>query len=357
MANVAENSYTNMHRCSSKQENEFNLCKSIYNARILDEKPDVFQMYLNFECPTNILKPFILDKRLDNEIMLKDLYKESLIAYKNILKLYKDLAIYFRINDSLQLSQFLSLLLWCGFFSPTGVHTYKLDNRFYLDGMYSFDVFNGGGVCVAYSQLLEDFLREYNFKAASIGCREKRNDQTTSFSYQPPIIRNFDISESESLFDNFIQNFISILCNNKCNHAVTLINDEKGMYLYDATNLCALNLISTKTANGVTYNGSMEFYPDDSLFYLSNIDSYELLENLAASSNKEIKSKRRIITQDEFISLFEDMITKFMSNLRIVQDAYHENYANISTIYNQINTYGDCKNSIKTYKKMKKTTE
>ena len=50
------------------------------------------------------------------------------------------------------------------------------------------------------------------------------------------------------------------------------------------------------------------------------------------------------------------MITKFMSNLRIVQDAYHENYANISTIYNQINTYGDCKNSIKIYKKMKKTT-
>ena len=357
MSNIAESSYADLHSHSSKKENEFELYKFILNSRILNEEPNVFQNYLDFDCPTNILRPFILDKRLENEIILKDLYKQSLISYKNILTVYKQLARYLKIKDSLQLSQFLSLLLWCGFFSPTGVHTYKLDGRLYLDGLQSFDVFNGCGVCVAYSQLLEDFLRECGFETASIGCKEKQNMNKSSFTYLPPIIRNYDISENKSFSDSFIPDILSLMCGNNCNHAITLIKDAQGMYLYDVTNLCSLNIISPNSANGITYKGSVNIYPNESLFLLSNIDSFDLLQNLSSSSTSDIKSKRRAITQEEFISLFEDTITKFVYSLRVVKTAYADNYRDISTINKEINTYGNCKESIKTYKKIKKTTK
>jgi len=96
----------------------------------------------------------------------KNAYARSIECYNSILENYSKLAQELHINNSLELAHFLSFMLWKGYYSVNKSHAYQTKCELGIPGLYSFDVIKGGGACLAYAELLKNFLLACDKEAA-----------------------------------------------------------------------------------------------------------------------------------------------------------------------------------------------
>ena len=291
------------------------------------------------------LKPLVVYVMRDYKLKYQEIYKESLICYNNVLKNYKKLAQELKINSSLDLSHLLTYMLWNGYFSVNKKHFYKLQERLLLPGMYSFDVIKGKGVCLAYAELLHNYLSTCGKDSSILNCKVPTKKNAISRDYCPKIERNIKINISSRVLSSFTTFFLGGLINKSGNHSITLIEEDGKMYAYDPTNLYALNIKDASTASIINGNGEFQIKPLMTIIIEPHCDSKHLYEKLLSENVKPALSRK------EFIFSFENLIEIINENISLLDDAYDNIHKDLEFIDKQTDEIGG---SYKTFKKIKK---
>lgn len=186
-------------------------------------------------------------------------------SYKDILRKTKQLASELKLNNSLELSNLFTYLLWNGYFSKDNLLKFQTDKRLLITNYYGFDIMNGIGVCLNFSDMLSDFLNQFDYNVATIFNIVSKKVKT---DYMPTVKR-------ESSKSNFRQRIISAmaspLSNVVGNHAFNFICENDGFYIYDSTNLMMFNLEDKFNCSNVCGTGSAKIKPYFS-HYLNDSD-------------------------------------------------------------------------------------
>lgn len=288
-------------------------------------------------------KPLVVYAMRDHQIKYQEIYKESLICYNNILENYKELAQELKVNSSLDLSHLLTYMLWNGYFSVNKEHFYKLQERLLLPGMYSFDVIKGGGVCLAYAELLNNYLSTCGKDSSILICKVPTGKKAISCDYRPEIERNVKSNISSRVFSSFMTLFLGGLINKFGNHAITLIEENGKMYAYDPTNLYALNVKDASTVSIINGRGEFQIKPLTTLITAPHSDPSHIYEKLLLGNIEPALSRK------EFIFSFENLMELVNNNIGLLDDAYDNIHSDLEYIDKQTDEIGG------NYKALKKT--
>lgn len=291
------------------------------------------------------LKALIVYVMRDDKLKYQEIYRESLICYNNILENYKKLAQELKVNSSLDLSHLLTYMLWNGYFSVNKEHFYKLQGRLLLPGMYSFDVIKGKGVCLAYAELLHNYLSICGKHSSILTCKVPTEKNAISCDYRPEIERNTKSNMSSRVFNNFMTFFLGGLINKVGNHAITLIEENGRIYAYDPTNLYALNIKDASIASIINGKGEFQIKPLMTFIMDPHSDSNHIYEKLLLGNIEPA------LTRKEFIFSFENLMELINSNISLLDDAYDNIHSDLEYIDRQTDKIGG---NYKALKKLKK---
>lgn len=270
-------------------------------------------------------------KKID--IKYKNIYKESLNCYKLILENYKILANEFKLDSSLELSQFLSYLLWNGYLSATKEHYYNPKGRLMIPGLYSFDVIKGRGVCLDYAELLNNYLQICGKISIILPCKLP---EKIDIFYWPKIERNIK-DNCNSLKDKILSSLANAIRNLIGNHVINLIEENDNIYAYDLTNLCAFNLENISTATIVNGIGKIQIKPLVSFVLSPEADRYNIFDKLYYN---EFSSS---LSSEEYVNSFEKVKDIVNGNLGLIDDAYYNIHDYLLFIGNQMDELGKAK--------------
>ena len=271
----------------------------------------------------------------------REIYKESLISYDKVLKNYSDLSRKLNINSSLELSHLFTYMLWNGYYSVTKKHTYKMQDRLLIPGLFSFDAIKGQGVCLAYASLLHDYLTVCDKKSSVLECKVPTKKNSISFNYHPEIERNSKNNLSSRISNIIFSPFIKIVTNKVGNHAVTLIEENEKLFIYDPTNLYVLNITNSDIATIINGKGDFELKPFSTLIFTSDIDSIEVLEKLIFNSITQSFNRK------EVIFTYENIMELIQENIKLLDDAYDNIHCELEFIEKQTNEFGGMRKVLK----------
>ncbi len=285
----------------------------------------------------------------DHELKFQNAYKKSLLHYSNVLENYKKLAQELKLDSSLDISHLFAYMLWNGYFSVNKEHSYKLQERLVLPGMYSFDVIKGKGVCLAYANLLSDYLTICEKESAIIGCKVPLEKGAISSNYAPEIERNVKNNLRSRVANRFLTFVLKGAINIVGNHAITLIRDNDKLYAYDPTNLYALNIKDSSTASIVNGKGDFEIKPLTSACVFPHSDCNHIYEDLFSDDIKPA------LTRKDFIVSFEKLMEIIKDNISLLDDAYDNIHSDLEYIDKETDKIGGGIKAMRKYQKNKKS--
>lgn len=274
-----------------------------------------------------ILINFYIEKFDMEALKFENKYKYSKENYDRILKGFKELAKKLDLQNSLEISILYSYLMWNGYFSKNKKLYYQEENRALMSGMYSYDVINGNGVCLNFSDFLRDILNECGYSSSVL--TSLVDEYPIKSSYEPGIKRNY-IESSENKKIPFVYKF---LINKVGNHALNLIEDKEKFYIYDSTNLRFLTLDDINTASVVLGSGKLKIFPY--LSYLHNTRNERVAMNRLCSSN-DLSSPYSTM---DYIVTTEKCLNLFAKNKKLFNNYYKEIYSDILKISEIVEEY------------------
>jgi len=294
------------------------------------EPIDMYRVLLR-SCNKNVgfLELCWVSATYNNDGRYKRLYTKSLNSYKRVLENYKLLAQELKLESALELSHLFAYMLWNGYYSVTKEHCYKLQDRLLLPGMESFDVIKGQGVCLAYAELLHNYLDACNKTSALLHCKVPSGKNAITYDYRPQINRTVGTTKSAKMFNKIIIPLLSGVINKTGNHAVTLIEENDKMFVYDPTNFYALNVIDESKATIINGNGSYDIKPFSTLVIIPNSDPNKLFEKLVCGNITPAFDRK------EFIFSFENVMELIKNNISLLDDAYDNIHHELEVIDNQ----------------------
>lgn len=297
-------------------------------------------------CNLNSFLAYILPD-IDNQVY-RDLYQESLISYNRILENYYKLAQELKLSNALEISHLFTYMLWNGYYSFNKEHNYKLQSRLLLPSMNSFDVIKGQGVCLAYTELLHNYLTVCNHQSAILNCKVPTNPKNIICNYRPEITRN----QQSSVLGKFSSNVLSVLAkgiiNHLGNHVVNLIEDDNKLFIYDPTNLCVLNILNSNEASIINGQGIYELKPHNSLLMEPNCDPNHLFEKMLSDETLSM------FTRKEIIFSFENTWELIKNNINLLNDAYDIVQPDLMFINQQTDEFGGRIEARKKIKELKR---
>lgn len=298
-----------------------------------------------------LFKTLITFAMRDNEVKYQDVYAESLKNYNEVLKQYKKLADELNIDSSLDLSHLFTYMLWNGYFSINKKHTYKLEDRLMLPGMYSFDVIKGQGVCLGYAELLHNYLSMCGIDSSLLFCKVPTKKDAISFDYRPQIKRDFESKKLSAMTGAIVSPFVSRLTNVFGNHAVTLVHEDGKTYGYDPTNLCALNIKDASTASIINGTGDFALKPLMTLMVTPHSDPNHLYEKLL------FRSIDPALTRKEYIYSFEEFMELINQNINLLDDAYDSVHNRLECINKETDEIGGRSKALRKIRENKRNKE
>lgn len=326
------------------KENGLDIRKSIENAKNnansmtyyleMCKIYDVFALIKAADFEAGIFAPMIFAIKENSEEDYRKVYKESLKSYQNILDNYKKLAKELNIETSLELSHLFSYLLWNGYFSVTKQHSYKLQNRLLLPSMQSFDIINGQGVCLAYSELLNNFLRTCDKESAMLECYVPTKKGAIKPIYRPDIERKIESNIKSKIQMKLLAILLGGIVRKTGNHAVTLIRENDKIYVYDPTNLYVLNIKDSQTATIINGEGEFQIKPISSYIMETNVDPNNIFESLFYDNIKPA------YTQNDIYQTFEKIVELSKDNITLLDDAYNEIHSDLELIQKETKENG-----------------
>ena len=279
----------------------------------------------------NIYKIYFLSLLIDR---LKDMTNEKIKLieenttskenYKQILIKSKKLALELNLKNSLEISNLYTYLLWNGYFSKDKELKYQTHSRLLLPGMYSRDIMNGVGVCLNFSDMLSDFINEFDdYSSASI---INKMNKRCERNYKVDIERK---RGTEKFYSKLLTPLVIPITKKMGNHAYNLISEKGKLYIYDSTNLCISKLNSKYESSMLAGIGTSDIKPYLS-YWINNSDkSIKTLDLI--HTTQEFKS---LYTSKDFIITWEECLELFRDNKYLLDDFYDEINSNIINICN-----------------------
>lgn len=244
-------------------------------------------------------------------------HAKEMNLYRDLLELYRNIAEELKLSTALELSYYYTYLLWNGYFSIAKEHEYTLDNRSKNLSFLAASVLGGGGACLEYSALLNDFLKVCNKESVLMACYVPRKKDGVIFEHANTIQRNINENTKQSTeMSLFIAN-VSGIVKKIGNHAVTVINENGQQFVFDATNLSVLNIENKLMASVI--NGSGYFDLKKNSLYLFNPtdctgELFNLLRNEMAHSSLE---------KDSTIADYENTLKIVEKNKTLLDEGYN----------------------------------
>lgn len=239
--------------------------------------------------------------------------------YIEILQKTKKLAQELNLKNSLEIANLYTYLLWNGYFSRNKSLVYKSDDRLMVDGYYSLDIMNGYGVCLNFSDMLTDLINQCDYSAAILINKLGKPKR----EYMPKIERPMTKSK-KNVQDIFVAPIVTSVIGN---HAFTLIKEQKGMYIYDATNLMALNIKNKFKAKNICGTGTCYTKPMLSKLLNNPGKSEEALAELNLTTSFESPYGKQ-----DFISTWEKCYELFETQSPLLDDFHSDINDNIEQI-------------------------
>ena len=333
----------------NEEQKELNTYRKIIETANNNNANDKEFSTINDNDSLGYLNSYLLRANTEREYAVKNIYKESIEKLRKVLQNYKILAKELKIDNSLELSHLFTYLLWNGYFSSTNKHIYELRKRLLLQGMHSFDVIKGHGVCLAYSELLSYFLNTCDKKAALLQCKIPTKKNAIERGYTPNIQRNVNVGIITKLFSKSLEPVLKGLTNKFGNHAITLIEDNDKLYIYDSTNLYVLNISGKNKASIINGNGSFELRPLKTLLLSPHADPNNLFYKLVG--DEEIKEA---FSEEEIKDSYEKTIETASNNQELINDAYDSIHSDLLFINRQTDEIGNTYEVNKIISKKKK---
>lgn len=307
--------------------------KEINNSNELSEETlkIIISLMETVDYKCGILKTLMLYLCIGNDQKYRDIMKESVMCYNKLLNKYKDLALELNLKNALEISILFTYMLWNGYYSVTKEHSYKLQGRLLIPGLYSFDVIRGNGVCLAYAQLLSDYLNVCSKKSSFISCTIPSKENAIVRTYMPPIQRKYN-SNIKSEIESKVLNFVfKGVVKKTGNHVITLIEEDDKFYGYDATNFYVLSLKDENTASLINGEGNYHIHPLNSLISYPYADNNRLYEKILEQSSKKVYTRKEIIFD------YENIIEFIKENVNLLDDAYIDIHSHLEIINNKTN--------------------
>lgn len=240
-------------------------------------------------------------------IQNREQYQEALVSLWKVLENYKNLAGELKIDKALELSHLFYYMLWNGYFAVGKEHSYNTKGRLLMPGLFSFDVIRGGGVCLAYSNLLSDFLQINGKKATFVTCKVPIGKGEVESNYEPQVKRN--VKNDTSFGMMVLMKILNGLVEKFGNHAITLVLEDEKFFGYDATNGFILNINDDGEASIINGKGKFQLKLCGALGFVYDADKDRLLEKLLFEEQKEaFRRKEVIFSFEEIIELVENNV-------------------------------------------------
>lgn len=264
------------------------------------------------------LKTSLLRKYRNKFIESKEEYSDKEEYYNSILKKFSKLARELNLNNSLEVSNLYTYLLWNGYFSVTGKNEYSIKDRILKEGIFSYNIMEGNGVCLDQSELLKDFLIKCGYNASTIINYSEKENKYEKFKF---VSRNCNKEKVKfNLLNQIIENIIG-------NHAFTLIEEKDKLYIYDPTNISISKLEDKNNSSIITGKGSSILKTN--LSYLLNITSKSTIALDCLNYTKDFSSP---YSKQDFSNCVKDCLENFEDNKKIIEDARDDAYNDIKEI-------------------------
>lgn len=138
------------------------------------------------------------------------------------------------------------------------------------------------------------------------------------------------------------------MINNFGNHAVTLIEEDNKLFVYDPTNLFVLNVKNDNEASIINGKGVFEMKPFASLMISPYSDPNQLFEKLLSDNIEPAYTRKEIIFG------FENMVELLNSNISLLDDAYDNIHSELEIIDKQTDEIGGQSKAAKKIRKLRK---
>lgn len=283
-----------------------------------DDIKDIYKIYLL----SSIINT--LSNRTNKKINILEENTNPKENYKEILKKSKELALELNLSNSLEIANLYTYLLWNGYFSKNKELKYQTHSRLLLPGMYSRDIMNGIGVCLNFSDMLTDFINQFDcYSSATL-----LNNINKNFE------RHYKVDIERKIVPNkfsrkIITPFIIPITKKTGNHAYNLICEKGNLYIYDSTNLSASKLNNKFESSVLAGKGVCNIKPYLSYWLNNSNKSTQTLDLLHLTQHFTSP-----YTSKDFVITWEECLELFRKNKYLLDDFYDEIYNNIINIYN-----------------------
>ena len=242
--------------------------------------------------------------------------------YSSLLDKTKKLALKLGVNNSLEISNLFSYLLWKGYFSKTKQNRYQQSGRKNIKGLYYADIMDGIGVCLNHADMLKDFLNKFDFSASFL---DNRVVPKMDVNYKMPLER---CSVKSSILAKGVTFLATPLIKKIGNHAFVLIRENDRLYIYDATNLCVFEVDDAFNASLINGKGISELHPYFSFINIKDVSK----ETIALDGLFELDDLSSPYSRKDFIVTSENNIEMFNRNISLLDDFYADAFGDISKI-------------------------
>lgn len=254
-------------------------------------------------------------------ILNKNKYSEIISIYEKLLKQMSILAKELNLNNSLELSNLYSYLLWNGYLSKNKRNEYCSKNRKFINGLHFADIMDGIGVCLNHSDMLKDFLNICGYNSAMLNSYCS-NYEVVEYSLKYKIVGLDD----NIVLTNQITNETKNLLEKKriSNHVFNLIEDNGKLYIYDSTDVVPHIIVNQQYSELLVGKGISKLFPYESYMHNASEKEDELIDRLLTT-----KDYTSPYSKDEFICISNKNIDIIRRNLQLIEDFYIEAKPNI----------------------------
>lgn len=296
----------------SKEEKKNAIYKYIMNE---NDKIKIYRFFKNlfledFEYVIIALYALNIKYNINSSIEQRYNFYYTFDVYNSLCDKFSKLANELHLENSLNTSILYTYLLWNGYFSINRSNAFANKDCVMANGLFSYDLFDGLGVCLNHSDLLKDLLNNMGYQS----CNLLAKSNTKIISGDILIERNIDFSKQYGLIDRFLEK-----------HVFTLIFEKDMAYIYDATNTSIYKIINHELCTIINGTGDYKIYP---------VKSYEL--NFSKDSINALNTyldKREFAspyTESYFIDIFKKLLIYFKENIQLIEDYYKDSHTNIS---------------------------
>lgn len=243
----------------------------------------------------------------------KDDYGITECFYPELLNKMKQLAGELGLNNSLELSNLYTYLMWNGYLSKSKSNIYKTEGRKLIRGLYFADLMDGIGVCLNHSDMLTDFLNVCGYESAVIN---NYFGKDVEFNYRLDIERK---TAKDSLKRKILYLFVASIIKKIGNHAFSLVVDKEKLYIYDSTNFMLLEVVDPFTAKTINGTGTFELHPYFSFMYAIDDKEIQAMHKLF-----EMRDLSSPYSRKDFIYTGEANIELFNHNIELLDDFYDD---------------------------------